>query len=153
MFEKLERDFISYDRQRFEAIVDTTKPTTGVYNLSSCPDWVLDSMLDSVNLDYEAAIESGMTEEESEWVDFSESDLLIGGWTKDESGLYSPDESTDWSGIYRGDKYTLQVVWSKTVKRFRQPCFQGCYPKQVDCESGESESGYLAFCLPDYEES
>lgn len=150
MLEKLEREFISYDRQRFEQTVDLTKPTTGVLDLVECPDWVLDCMIEGINLEYQDALESGqLSEEDSEYVDFSESDLLIGGWTKDQDGLYTPDIESDWSGLYRADRFVLQVVWSRTVKRFTSPTFQGCYPGQVDLSSPECESGYLAYCLPE----
>lgn len=144
---------MSWNTTLFERSIDLTKPTTGVTNLVNCPEWLFDDISSGVDLDLEHGLESGcLNQEDSEFWDSSNSTILFGGWSKVD-GLYQPDESKDYSAIYNANYGTVQVVWSKTVKRFKSPCFQGCYPGQVDIESGESESGYLAFCLPNYEES
>ena len=132
----------------FERSIELDKPTTGVCYLVNCPEWIFDDISSGIDLDYENGLESGcLSPDDLEYWDSSNSTILFGGWTKVD-GLYQPDRSKDYSAIYNANYGTIQVVWSNTVKRFARPTFQGCYPGQVDLESGESETGYLAFCLP-----
>lgn len=157
-YERLENGLLSYDAFLFERSNDLTKPTTGVMNLNESPDWLLDTLASSVDLSYEIALQNGEINDESEleYWDSSDSSFLVGDWTKNDDGLWSPDEhgAHGFSAIYNGDRFTIQVIWSQTIKRFNRPTFQGCYPGQVDIDSGlsDDESGYLAYCLPDYEE-
>ncbi len=138
----------------FERKIDLTKPTTGVLGFNSLPDWFWDELDNAIDLDFERGVEAGVsTTEDSEFWDPSTSTLLVGSWTRGEDGLYSPDQTGEYAAIVNNDHFTVQIVWSQTVMRFNRPTFQGCYPGQVDLDSGVSQgkSGYLAYCLPGWE--
>lgn len=145
--------------------VDSEKPVTGVYSTNKINWEFLD---DDICLDCESHIkeiddmqdcpeckflldEEGVCQEcgwnKERQFDFIECDSshekLVGNWKKDEEGIYCHDEEGDFAGILR--EFTIQVVWSKTIKRggMCSPCFPG----QVDADA-TGEFSYYA--LPEY---
>lgn len=138
--------------------VDSNEPTTGVYSFSDLPEWYFQENGDYINLDYETWLEEHkLTCEacqndeycpELEYWEYQPSDTkLTGQWIKDENGQYSPDENGEYAAIER--ESTVQVVWSKTVKRFSSLC-SPCFPGQVnvDSDSETDDNGFLAYVLP-----
>lgn len=138
--------------------VDSNKPTTGVYNLNDCPEWYFGE--DYIDLDYETwlkehkltceACQNDEYCQELEYWECQPGDTkLTGQWIKDENGEYLPDENGEYAAIE--NESTVQVVWSKTVKRFRSLC-SPCYPGQCSVEPDSEvldNSGFLAYVLPE----
>ena len=149
---------MNYNTKRFleTTINDKDNPSTGVMGFNSCPDWLFDDISQGVNLDELETIKvwrdenPDSDEDEEFYYEADSSDtILIGDWSIDSDGLWRPDQTgqSQYSAISR--EFVVQIVWSINVKRFRTPCFQGCYPNQIDLDSGESPDGFYAFCLPD----
>jgi hypothetical protein len=132
--------------------VNSESPITGVVSNNHL-EWLHDELDEGINLDFEAfqesldsSLESGeITKDEyDESLEFYEESCdtyLIGGWTKDESGQYIPDENAEYSAIVRED--VTQVLHSNVTKRCA--LCSPCYPGQGDLDT---PGIYLAYDMP-----
>ena len=121
--------------------VDTDKPIGGVVSNSSVSQFIADTELDGIDLDYEAHCQGCQNDEHDFCYDAFEATVLIGDWVKDEDGKYTHKPDGEYAAIV-GAVYT-QIVFSKTTRRCA--LCSPCYPGQGDLDStGE----FLTYDLP-----
>lgn len=136
-------------------------PTTGVYGGNDL-DWEY-MPCDWIDLHYEEAAEAitsdpiTTSEQKDEAIeelcnsDWSGDTHLYGSWKKVD-GQYEADRETDdpddFAAIYNANHNTLQVVWSKVIKR--GALASPCYPGQVSANEDDGDDGQQAYyALPD----
>lgn len=129
-------------------------PTTGVYGGNQL-DWEF-MPYDWIDLDYEVWVndimdDPDLTSDEKddqieEGSDWSGDAHLYGSWKKVD-GKYEADRETDdpedFAAIYNANYNTLQVVWSKVVKR--GTLASPCYPGQVSAEEDDGDDGQQSY--------
>jgi hypothetical protein len=129
-------------KNHYGIFVDSEMPTTGViHNLTT--EWLIEEvMYNGINLDFEEHCQECENEYHDDcWIDTGQETYLVGTWKKNESGLYEPDKTGEYSAIV-GEIYT-QVVWSRHTKHCA--LYSPCYPGQADLDTpGE----FLAYDLP-----
>jgi hypothetical protein len=136
-------------------------PTTGVYGGNQL-DWEY-MPYDWIDLDYETAVsdieddpnltsteKDDAIEELSNYFDSGDTHLY-GSWKKVD-GQYEADRETDdpedFAAIYNANYNTLQVVWSKVIKR--GALASPCYPGQVSANEDDGDDGQQAYyALPE----
>ena len=130
--------------------VDPDVPITGVVSNNSVNPFIFECIAyeDSINLDYEAHLESDEHQHYNDdnceiceyWEDYN-STILIGDWIKDSDGLWDYDPNGEYAAIVR--ESVTQVVFSKYFKSC-QLC-SPCYPGQADLDS---DGDFKAYNLP-----
>jgi hypothetical protein len=130
-------------------IRNADKPRAGIVGINSLAEWIYDVIDSGINLTFEswrehrqadikADLESQgysgadleceterMLETETDGADFDECTMLIGSWTKDSDGRYTPDTSGEYAAIYNSGTGNIAVEWSRHTKRCNHtsPCY------------------------------
>lgn len=143
--------------------VDSETPTTGVYSGNDVSPWFWDE--DSIDPnygiicpycgnegfggEYVGACSSCGESVSSDDVDYWDAPSLYGSWVKDENGLWDVDRTGEYAAIYNQDANTIQVIFSRYIKRGR--LCSPCYPGQADARVSDTVTGdgFAYYALPD----
>ena len=121
--------------------VRSDRPVTGVLNINSAPEWILEEQGIDLGCLKCPARRKGT---ECEFCE-QRGDQLLGTWKRVRENhhlVYVPDPKGTYSAILRED--VIQIILSKTT-RTGALC-SPCYPGQVDLDT---PGDFLGYCLPD----
>ena len=123
--------------------VDSEKPIVGVINNSAISQFIADTELNGIDLDWEEHCQEchEYLEHDECNCEISRNTVLIGDWIKDKDGKYTHKPEGEYAAIVN-EIYT-QVVFSKYTKRCAlcSPCFPG----QGDIDT---PGDFLSYDLP-----
>ena len=123
-------------------IVDSEKPTTGVFN-NNYLEWIFEDAMEGINLDWEQHLRECPNEDHIDCYEDIEPTYLIGYKLNKKTNLYEIDKEAEYSAIVNTDSNTTQVVHSKWFI-YGALC-SPCYPGQVDCDT---KGDFLAYSVP-----